>query len=50
MVGEMSVEGLLEPIDLAAHPRPRQLGQHLRVAFASDQRGQHRPPGHPEDV
>jgi hypothetical protein len=50
MIGEVPVEGLLQPIDLAAHPCPCQLGQHLRVAFAGDQRGQHGPAGHPEDV
>ena len=50
MISEVPVEGLFKPIDLAAHPCPRQLREHLRVAFASDQRGQHRPPGHPEDV
>ena len=50
MIGEMSVEGLLKPIDLAAHPRPRQLGKHLRIALTGHQRCEHRAPGHPEDV
>ena len=50
VVVEMPVERLLEPTDLGAHPGPRQLGEHLRVAFPGHQRGHHRPPGHPEDV
>jgi len=47
---EVAVERILEPADLGPHPRPRQLGQYLRITFAGDQRGHHRPPGHSEDV
>ncbi len=36
--------------DLGAHPGPGQLGQHLRVPLAGDQRGHHVPAGDPEDV
>ena len=36
--------------DLRPHPGLGHLGQHLRVAFAVDQRGQHLPSRHTEDV
>src|SRR4051794_26788606 len=36
--------------DLDAQPAPGQLGQRRRVAFAGDQRLEHRPPGLAEDV
>jgi hypothetical protein len=48
--GEETGERLLQRGDLAAHRCPRHLGQHLGVALAGDQRGQHLPAGDPEDV
>jgi hypothetical protein len=50
VLGEVADEGLLEHGDLASHPGVGQLRQHLRVALAADQRIEHRPPRHPEDV
>ena len=50
MVGEVAGEGLLQLADLAAHPAPGQLRQHLGVALPGDQRGHHLPPGDPEQV
>ena len=50
MIVEVPVERLLEPADLGPHPGACQLRQHLRITFTGDQRGHHRPPGHPEDV
>jgi hypothetical protein len=50
MVGEVPDERLLQHTDLGAHPGPGQLGQHPGIAFTGEQRGQHRPPGHPEHI
>ena len=50
MVGENPGEGLLQDAALGPHPAACQLGQHLGVALARDQRGQHRPARDPEDV
>jgi hypothetical protein len=44
------VNASLQHGDLLAHGVPGQLRQHLGVAFPGDQRGQHVPPGDPEDV
>jgi hypothetical protein len=50
VVGEVAGERLLQLADLAAHPPPSQLRQHLGVTLPGDQRGHHLPPGDPEDV
>jgi hypothetical protein len=50
VVTEVAGQRLHQLWDLRAHPGLGHLGEHLRVAFAVDQRGQHRPPGDPEDV
>ncbi len=47
---EVAGQRLHQLRDLRAHPTLGHLRQLLRVAFASDERGQHRPPGDPEDV
>lgn len=47
---EVPVERLLEQTDLGAQPGPRQLGEHLGIAFPGDQGGHHRAPGYPEHV
>jgi hypothetical protein len=47
MVGvEMAGQRLRQIRDLAPHPTLRQIGQHQRVGFAVDHRGQHRPGRH----
>jgi hypothetical protein len=46
----MPDERLLQQGDLGAHPGPGQLGQDPGIAFPGEQRGQHLPPGDPEDV
>ena len=43
MVAEVPGEGLLQDAALGPHPAACQLGQHLGVALARKQRGQHRP-------
>lgn len=50
MLIEVPAERFLEQANLGAHPGPRQLGEHLGIAFPGDQSGHHRPPGHPEHV
>ncbi len=50
MIVEVPVERLFEAADLGPHPRPRELREHLGVAFTGDQRGHHGPPGYPENV
>jgi hypothetical protein len=50
VITEVAGQRLNQLRDLRAHPRLGHLGQHLRVAFAVDQRRQHRPPGDPKDV
>ena len=50
VVGEPPGERLLQSGGLASHRPAGHVGQDLRVAFPGDQRGHHRPPGHPEDV
>jgi hypothetical protein len=50
VIGEVAGERLLQHGDLLAHGVPGQLRQHLGVALPGDQRGQHVPPGDPEDV
>ena len=50
VAGEVAGEGLFQHGDLGAHAAPGQLCQHLRVPLPGDQRGEHVPPGDPEDV
>ena len=50
MIIEVNVERFLKPGDLGAHPGAGHLRQHVRVAFAGDQRRHHRPSGDPENV
>jgi hypothetical protein len=50
VAGEVAGERLFQHGDLPAHRAPGQLGQGLGVALAGHQRGQHVPPGDPEDV
>jgi len=50
VVAEPTGERLLQVGDLAAHPAPGELGEHLGVALPGDQRGQHVAAGDPEDV
>ena len=49
MIIEVTVERFLKAGDLGAHPGAGHLRQHVRVAFAGDQRGHHRPSGDPEN-
>jgi hypothetical protein len=50
VVGEVPDKRLFQHRDLGAHPGSGQLGERLGVAFPGQQRGQHLPPGDPEDV
>jgi hypothetical protein len=50
LVGEEPGERLLQQRQLGTHPSTGQLREDLGVALSGDQRGQHGPPGHPEDV
>lgn len=50
VVGEVTDERLLQLADLAAHPAPGHLSQHLGVTLAGDHRLHHVPAGNPEDV
>jgi hypothetical protein len=50
MVGEMPRERLFQGGDLAAQARACQLSQRRGITTAVDQRGHHRPSGHPEQI
>jgi hypothetical protein len=50
LVGEAPSERLGQQAEVGAQAGPGQLRQDLGVALPSDQRGQHGPPGHPNDV
>jgi hypothetical protein len=50
LVGEEPTERLLQQAEFGAQPGAGQLRQDLGVALSGQQRGQHGPPGHPEDV
>ena len=47
---EPAGQRLLELGDFLAQLPLGQVGQHLGIAGAGDQRVEHRPPGHPKDV
>jgi hypothetical protein len=50
LVGEEPSERLHQRVEFGAQPGAGQLREDLGVALAGHQRGQHGPPGHPEDV
>src|SRR3954463_8551675 len=50
MVGEAAGQRLGQPGGLRAQRAAGQAGQHRRIPFAGDQRGQNRPPGDPERI
>lgn len=50
MLTDVAGQRLHQLADLGPHPGLRQASRRVGVAFAVDQRGEHRPPGHPEDV
>ncbi len=50
MIGDVTDQRLGQDADLAAHRAAGQVREHPRIAFPRDQRREHRPTGHPEQV